>query len=58
MLPVKKTTHFLRYYDLRGFERSLSAPTKEDLETKLENLIKTEQATLKNHVFYKTEEWQ
>lgn len=57
MLPIKKTTHFLRYFDLKGFEHTLSAPTKAHLEANLEHLIKTDQATLMGHVFFKTEEW-
>ncbi len=57
MLPVKKTRYFLRYYDLKGFERTLEDKTQGHLEAKLEYLIKNDQATLMNHVFFKKEEW-
>jgi hypothetical protein len=57
MLPIRHTTHHLRYFDLKGFEHRLSGPTQAHLEAKLEHLIKTDQATLMNHVFSKTEEW-
>ncbi len=57
MLPVKKTNYFLRYYDLKGFEHTIQGKTQSHLEAKLEYLIKNDQATLMNHVFYKTEEW-
>ena len=57
MLPIKKETHFLRYFDLKGFEHTIEAPTKAHLEAKLEHLIKTDKATLRNHVFSKTEQW-
>jgi hypothetical protein len=57
MLPVKKETHLLRYFDLKGFEHTEEAPTKAHLEAKLEHLIKTDKATLMGHVFSKKEEW-
>lgn len=58
MLPTKKTTHRLRYFDRKGFEHTLTAPTKAQLEAQLEHLIKTDRATLMNHVFSKSEQWE